>query len=140
MTRFLVADTADKFQLWPILPHLKECGWTFAFLAVLLLATGSAFAGNSSIIAPGAKLEKLADGYGFTQGPSADGDGNVFFTDFQNNRIVEWSAADGKFSDWLTPAGGAIGTSFDKAGNLVTAAAEKGELWPLRLTRKLRCL
>ncbi|TIX97670.1 MAG: hypothetical protein E5V17_00995, partial [Mesorhizobium sp.] len=78
-------------------------------LAVLSLTAGSTFAADSPIIAPGAKLEKLAEGYSFTEGPAADGDGNVFFTDYPNNRIVEWSAADGKFSDWLKPAGRANG-------------------------------
>ncbi|MDX8539358.1 SMP-30/gluconolactonase/LRE family protein [Mesorhizobium abyssinicae] len=100
-------------------------------LAVLSLTAGSTFAADSPIIAPGAKLEKLAEGYSFTEGPAADGDGNVFFTDDPNNRIVEWSAADGKFSDWLKPAGRANGTDFDKVGNLIVVAPEKGELWSI---------
>ena len=98
-------------------------------LAVLSLTAGSTFAADSPVIASGAKVEKLAEGYGFTEGPAADVDGNVFFTDDPNNRIVEWSAADGKFSDWLKPAGRANGTVFDKVGNLIVAAPEKGELW-----------
>lgn len=100
-------------------------------LAVLSLTAGSTLAADSTIIAQGAKLEKLAEGYSFTEGPSADGDGNVFFTDDPNNRIVEWSAADGKFSDWLKPAGRSNGTDFDNEGNLIIVAPEKGELWSI---------
>jgi len=33
-----------------------------------------------SPVAPGVKLEKLADGFGFTEGPSVDLDGNVYIT------------------------------------------------------------
>ena len=44
-----------------------------------------------SVIAPGAKLEKLAGGFAFTEGPTCDKAGNVFFVDQPNNRIMEWS-------------------------------------------------
>ncbi|WP_198032202.1 hypothetical protein [Mesorhizobium sp. LNHC252B00] len=110
MTRFLVADAADNFPFWPNLLLMKAFGCTCAFLALLSLTTGPTVAADSSVVAPGAKLEKLGEGYGFTEGPAADIDGNVFFTDDPNNRIVKWSAADGKFSDWLKPAGRANGT------------------------------
>ena len=43
------------------------------------------------IIEPGAELEKLADGFLFTEGPSADSKGNVYFTDQPNDRIMVWS-------------------------------------------------
>ena len=45
-----------------------------------------------TVIAPGAKLEKLAGDFKFTEGPTADKDGNVFFTDQPNNRIMKWHA------------------------------------------------
>jgi gluconolactonase len=34
---------------------------------------------KNSIAAPGAQVEKLGDGYKFTEGPVADAAGNVFF-------------------------------------------------------------
>ena len=38
-------------------------------------------------------------------GWAVDRDGNVFFTDQPNDRIVRWDAATGAFTDWLKPAG-----------------------------------
>lgn len=131
MTRFLVAETAVNFRVGLKLKLVKAFCCASAFLAALLLSTGSAFAVDSAVIAPGAHLEKLAEGYARTEGPSADSQGNVYFTDFGNNLIVKWNAADGKLSDWLKPSGRAIGTYFDHAGNLITAASEKGELWSI---------
>ena len=140
MARFPVADVADNFQFWPNLRLLKAFHHTCALVAALLLTTVSIFAAGSSVVAPGAKLEKLGEGYGYTEGPAADVDGNVFFTDDPNNRIVKWSAADGKFSDWLKPAGRANGTYFDKAGNLIAVAPDKGELWSIAPDRKVTVL
>ena len=53
--------------------------------------------GQDSLLAPGAKVEKLQGGYSFTEGPSADKGGNVYFTDQPNDRIVRWDAKTGAF-------------------------------------------
>jgi gluconolactonase len=85
---------------------------------------------EGSVIAPGAKLEKLAGGFEFTEGPTSDRDGNVFFTDQPNNRILKWSM-DGKLSTFLQPAGRSNGMYFDARGNLLACADEKTELWSI---------
>jgi len=108
--------------------------------AALLLAAFTLSAADSTVIAPGAKLEKLGGGYEFTEGPAVDRDGNVFFTDQPNDRIVKWSAADGRFSDWLKPAGRANGTYFDQDGNLIACADEKNELWSISPDKKVTVL
>ena len=130
MTRFLVADAAN-FQFWPKFNLLNALHGSCTVVAVLLFTSGSIFAAESPVIAPGAKLEVLGEGYPYAYGPAADRDGNVFFTEPFENRIVKWSAADGSFSDWLTPSGFAKGLRFDKAGNLLAIAVEKGELWSI---------
>ena len=84
----------------------------------------------SAVIAPGARLEKLAGAFKFTEGPTSDQDGNVFFTDQPNNRILKWSM-DGKLSTFLQPAGRANGMYFDAQGNLIACADEKTELWSI---------
>lgn len=83
-----------------------------------------------SPIAPGAKLEKLAEGFEFTEGPAADADGNVFFTDQPNDRILKWSIA-GQLSIFLQPSGRANGLYFDHQDQLVACADEKNELWSI---------
>src|SRR5262245_44199109 len=101
------------------------------YVMVLFLSVGLLPAADSRIIAPGAMLEKLAGGFDFTEGPAADKDGNVFFTDQPNDRIGKWNAADGTTGDWLKPCGRCNGTYFDKDGNLIACADEKNELWSI---------
>jgi gluconolactonase len=83
---------------------------------------------ESAIIRPGAKLERLTDGFKFTEGPSVDAEGNVYFTDQPNDRILKWNI-DGKLSTFLEPAGRSNGLCFDDKGQLWACADEKNELW-----------
>src|SRR5213595_1145628 len=106
----------------------------------LLLTTGFLRGADSKIISPEAKLEKLAGGFEFTEGPAGDKDGNVFFTDQPNDRIVKWSAADGTVSDWMKPCGRSNGTYFDKHGNLIACADQKNELWSIAPDKKITVL
>ncbi len=94
---------------------------------------------RASIIAPGAKVEKLADGFSFTEGPAVDAEGNVFFTDQPNNRIHKWSV-DGKLSTWHESPGRANGLYFDKRGNLLACADLDNELWSIDANGKATVL
>jgi gluconolactonase len=85
---------------------------------------------SADIVAPGAKLEKLAGNFAFTEGPTCDKAGNVFFTDQPNDRIMEWGA-DGKLSEFMKPAGRANGMYFDAKGNLIACADEHNQLWSI---------
>ncbi len=85
---------------------------------------------TGDVTAPGATLEKLAGGFEFTEGPTSDRQGNVFFTDQPNNRIMRWSV-DGKLTTFLQPAGRSNGMYFDASGNLLACADEKTELWSI---------
>lgn len=102
---------------------------------VLVFLTSSASFAADGIAAPGAKVEKLAGDFKFTEGPASDRDGNVYFTDQPNNRILKWST-DGGLSTFLEPAGRANGLCFDKDGNLWACADEKNELWRIDPTGK----
>src|SRR5438105_944785 len=93
-------------------------------------------AAGSPVIAPGARLEKLAGGFTFTEGPACDAEGNVFFTDQPNDRIMEWSV-DSKLATFLQPCGRANGLCFDREGNLWACADEKNELWRIDPTRRV---
>lgn len=81
-------------------------------------------------VAPGAKLERLADGFAFTEGATSDAKGNIFFVDQPNDRILKWDV-DGKLSTWMQPSGRANGMSFDAQGNLIACADEMSELWSI---------
>jgi gluconolactonase len=83
-----------------------------------------------SVVAPGASVEKLAGGFAFTEGPTCDASGNLFFTDQPNDRILKWSA-EGRLSTFLQPAGRANGLYFAPAGDLIACADEKNALWSI---------
>ena len=104
-------------------------------VCLLLVCAACLFGQERGIIAPGAKLEKLADGFTFTEGPAVDAAGNVFFTDQPNDRILEWSV-DGKLSTFMQPSGRANGMYFDNKGNLLACADENNQLWSIDRTSK----
>jgi gluconolactonase len=72
----------------------------------------------------------VAKQFKFTEGPTADKHGNVFFTDQPNDKIWKYSI-DGKLSVFLSPSGRSNGMYFDKKGNLIACADAKNELWSI---------
>ena len=96
------------------------------FLPVVLLAQ---ITDKNSIVAPGAAVEKLGDGYTFTEGPAADAEGNVYFTDQPNNKIIRWSASTGELHTFLKESGRSNGIYFDRRGNLIACADMNNQLW-----------
>lgn len=71
-----------------------------------------------AIIPPGAEFEVLGTGYGFSEGPAVDGQGNVYFSDGQNNSIYLYRPGQGVelFVDDSTDANGMM---FNSRGELV---------------------
>jgi gluconolactonase len=104
-------------------------------LAALLANGASRAAEENPILAPGAKLEKLADGFIFTEGPASDAEGNIYFTDQPNDRIMIWSVA-GKLSTFMQPCGRSNGLCFDNQGNLIACADDHNELWSIDVKSK----
>jgi gluconolactonase len=103
------------------------------FLSVLVAAVAAAqspAAPGKGIAAPGAKLTLLADSFKFTEGPATDKQGNVFFTDQPNNRIMEWSV-EGKLSTFMSDSGRSNGMYFDRSGNLYACADLNNQLWEI---------
>jgi len=94
---------------------------------------------DSKIIAPGATLQKLGGGYAFTEGPVPDKQGDVYFTDQPNDRIMKWSI-DGKIETWMQPCGRSNGMCFDHKGNLISCADNKNELWSITPDYKVTVL
>jgi gluconolactonase len=94
----------------------------------------------NSIIAEGAQVKLVSNKFSFTEGPSVDKDGNVYFTDQPNDKIYKWSAEDGSITVFLEKAGRANGMYFDKEGNLYACADEKNELWKIDKDGKVTVL
>jgi gluconolactonase len=112
------------------------CALTFIFGAIARSQTTQPVAVNwsstnpASPVAAGAKFQRLAGGFAFTEGPTSDEKGNIFFIDQPNDRIMEWSAA-GVLSTWMQPSGHSNGMCFDSQGNLISCADEMSQLWSI---------
>ena len=114
------------------------------FLLIILAITLSVNSpaqdqGLKAILADSAKLEKVADGLSFTEGPTADKNGNIYFTDQPNNKILMWNEETG-LSTFMEPAGRSNGMTFDNKGNLWTCADDKGELWMISPKKKIEII
>lgn len=97
---------------------------SFTTLILVAISCSSSYNG---IIAPNATIEKLADGFSFTEGPAVDENGNVYFTDQPNDRILKWSV-DGELSVFMEKTGRANGLYFDKTGNLLACSDMDNEI------------
>jgi gluconolactonase len=123
---------------------LRRGSWLCALVPLLFCRLSAAEEGASAsakpgVVAPGAKLAQLSHEFEFTEGPTADAAGNVFFTDQPKNRIMKWSV-DGKLSTFMEPAGRANGMYFDAKGNLIACADEKTELWSIAPDKQVTVL
>lgn len=93
-------------------------------MALTLVALGAeSRAAGDAIVAPGAKLEKIASGCKFTEGPAWDGKGNLYFSDGPNNRIMVYREG-GAVRVWKTDARSANGMLFDAQGRLITCNSQ----------------
>ncbi len=94
---------------------------------VLLLLCSLAHAGDSPR-AEDAKIEKVAGGFRFTEGPAADKDGNVFFSDIPNQCIHKLDVATGKVTVWNDDSGRSNGLMFDAKGRLLACEGGRRRL------------
>lgn len=122
----------------------RSCRHCARYLVLPLIAWAGALAplaaSESPVLAAGATLQRLAGEYRFTEGPTADESGNVYFTDQPNDRIVRWNAADGTVEDWLKPAGRANGLFLTPGGDLLAAADQHNQLWSISPDRSVSIL
>ncbi|WP_282136296.1 SMP-30/gluconolactonase/LRE family protein [Seonamhaeicola maritimus] len=110
--------------------HLPDfCTFFILLILILNLSCKTYKVENEKIIAAGATLTLVDDGFEFTEGPASDKNGNVYFTDQPNNRILKWTHLNNSVSEYMKPAGRSNGLYFDDSGNLLSAADEKNELW-----------
>jgi gluconolactonase len=94
----------------------------FVIIIAILISTSSytiSAERSSGIIAPGATIKKVQSGFTFTEGPAADTEGNIYFTDIPNEKIFKWSHKDGSITLYREGTGQANGLMFDGKGRLV---------------------
>lgn len=73
-------------------------------------------------------VESLATGFKFTEGPAVSPvDGDIYFTDIPNSRIIRWNAVDGA-QVFREDSGGANGLMFDGEGNLYICEGRRRQL------------
>ncbi|UCD61024.1 MAG: SMP-30/gluconolactonase/LRE family protein [Flavobacteriaceae bacterium] len=99
-------------------------------LVIVLISIGC-HAQRSELVADNATLTLVASDYKFTEGPAMDNNGDVYFTDQPNNRIIKWNASDNSVSVYMEKAGRANGLYFDHDGSLLACADENFELWKI---------
>ncbi|SHF33092.1 gluconolactonase [Arenibacter palladensis] len=101
------------------------------FLVIPILLSLSCKSLQTSLIAKDAEVQLVSSGYSFTEGPAVAPNGDVFFTDQPNDRILKWTAKDNTVSVYMEPSGRSNGLYFDHDGNLLACADEKNELWSI---------
>lgn len=107
---------------------LRKC--TLLSVFVVLTGVADAQTGLNKLVAKGAQPELISSDFKFTEGPAVDANGNVFFTDQPNDRILKWTPGEG-ISVFMEEAGRSNGLYFDRSGNLLACADEKNELWQI---------
>ncbi|MEO9894699.1 SMP-30/gluconolactonase/LRE family protein [Aurantibacter sp.] len=109
--------------------------YLFAIMATFFVSCKA-----QNIVADGAKLILVSEEFTFTEGPAVAKNGDVYFTDQPNDRIVKWSATDNTVSDWMKPSGRSNGLYFDADQNLISCADNKNELWKIDANKNVTVL
>ena len=118
---------------------MRKCTFLLTFIFIVMCASSQdseTIKDDNNIVAAGAKVEMLADGFLFTEGPAVDKNGNVYFTDQPNNRILKWSVDENKLSVFHENAGRANGLYFDKQGNIMSCSDMDNEIWKIDMSGK----
>jgi gluconolactonase len=72
-----------------------------------------------------AKVERLATGMRWSEGPVWFGDGRfLIWSDIPNNRLMKWEEATGEVSVFRSPSNNANGNTRDRQGRLITCEQE----------------
>jgi gluconolactonase len=94
---------------------------------------------TSQLIAPGATLQRLSNQFQFTEGPAADKQGNIYFTDQNSDNIWKWNT-DGTLAVFMHGAGRPNGLYLDQDGNIIACADEKNRLLQISPKKKIQVL
>jgi sugar lactone lactonase YvrE len=94
----------------------------FALLDIVGGPLASRPTSGSTVLAEGAKVEKLADGFLNIAGAAVDSKGNLYFADARENRIYRWSQENRRAERVRDIPQQPVQLAFDKAGNLLVVS------------------
>lgn len=101
---------------------MQSSTWTVIAVAVVwpaaFIATLASAADPIPGIGPRGEVKRLHGDLQFTEGPTADDQGNLYFSDIPANRIYKLSGA-GELSVFLEPSNHTNGLMYDGAGKIV---------------------
>jgi len=97
--------------------------WT----VLVIMLTGCGSGNNLKLVAKGAEIVKLHNGFAFTEGPAADGSGNVFFSDIPKSTIYRINTK-GSITPFLKDSKRSNGLCFDTRGNLLVCEQATGRI------------
>ena len=89
----------------------------FSLMALLNCGSEATVPEPTALLAPDVSLS-TATSIAFTEGPAADAEGNVYFSEIRGNRILKYSP-DGAWSEFRNPSRRANGLAFDAQGRLI---------------------
>ena len=112
----------------------------FILTSLLLTAVISCKSQQRPLVSDDAQLVQVANNFSFTEGPASDKNGNVYFTDQPNNKIMMWNEVDNSISTFMESSGRANGLYFDNNENLLAAADDKNELWRIHKSGEIDTL
>jgi sugar lactone lactonase YvrE len=105
----------------------------FAVLNIPAKPAAPAPADASAVLAPGAKVRKLEEGFHSISGAAVDATGKLYFVEHHKNRIYSWSPANGLIIENDHPLD-PVNLAFDRSGNLMVLSSwgQQGTVYSFR--------
>lgn len=106
----------------PMVMNFKKAFFLLFYLFTLNGSRGQSFLMIKDpqireIVPEEASIEKIADGFAFTEGPAWSKEGFLVFSDIPASKIYRWDP-EGGLMVYLDPSGQANGLAFDQDGNV----------------------
>jgi sugar lactone lactonase YvrE len=106
--------------------HLEVREREFAVLDIPQNPATPAVPDASAVLAPGAKVDKLEDGFFSISGATVDASGKLYFVDHHEQRIYGWSPSEGLTIERDNPLD-PVNLAVDKSGDLLVLSSDGPE-------------
>jgi sugar lactone lactonase YvrE len=128
LTKFPYEDAIEDMT-----HHIATREREFAVLDIPAAPPTPSAADAAAVVEPGARVQKLEDGFFSISGAAVDAAGKLYFVDHHEQRIYGWSAGEGLTIERDNPLD-AVNLTFDKAGDLLvlSSAGPEGTVYSFR--------